>query len=180
MRASPVQHLAVRGMRTIESVDEVSYQMIEAAHAALKLRRKGAANDREPAAPASKKETAENMAVATQASNDLTPEKQQPLAANSYAPVGIATAVAFADATKPASSAPMEPAPKGPPAGAELCAAGLAVLRDASVGAEGMPLEEIAQKTGGAGLADVRAMVNDLVDDGELYITITEGHFAAV
>jgi len=181
VRSSPVRHIAVKGMRPIESADEVSYHMIEAAHAALKLQRKAAGSDKEPATPASKKEKVDEVAVGTAAGSDLTPEKQQPrapVAANPYSAAAAATAVA--DAAKPSNDAPMEPAPKGPPAGAELRAAVLAVLRDASVGPEGLHLDVIAPKAGGAAVADVRAMVTELVDDGELYTTITEEHFAAV
>merc|ERR1711933_679457 len=76
VRASPVQHLAVKGMRPLESADEVSYHMIEAAHAALNLQKNSAGRQTDPSTPASKKEHA--VASATSADNDLTPEKKQP------------------------------------------------------------------------------------------------------
>merc|ERR1719382_199426 len=55
VRASPVQHLAVKGMRPVESADEVSYHVIEAAHAALKLKTKSAGKEQEPVTPSKTK-----------------------------------------------------------------------------------------------------------------------------
>merc|ERR1740121_2260459 len=37
MRTSPAPHFVVTGMRLVQSADEISYHMIECAHAALKL-----------------------------------------------------------------------------------------------------------------------------------------------
>jgi len=187
-RASPVQHLALKGVRPVESVDEVSYHVIEAVHAALKLQSTARAmNEKEPATPAPKKERVDD---ATAMPADISPEKKQQgafvAAANPYAAAAAMEGVDDAAAvttTKPADAAPLVApvmAPKGPPAGAELREAVLAMLRDVAVGPEGMHLDAIAQKASGAGVADVRAIVNELVDDGELYSTITEEHFAAV
>merc|ERR1740120_104935 len=72
VRASPVQHLAVKGMRPVESADEVSYHVIEAAHAALKLQKKGAGKENEPVTPSKTKAKVDDVAATTNAANDLT------------------------------------------------------------------------------------------------------------
>merc|ERR1719491_391054 len=128
----------------------------------------------EPATPAPKASRAD--AVAEIASNDLSPEKKQlgaPMVANPYE--AAADAVEVAVQPKPADAGP-----PAAPRGAELRAAVLAVLRDAAMGPEGLHVDALAEKARGAAAAEVRAIVAELVDDGELYSTITEEHFAAV
>merc|ERR1712039_199191 len=51
VRTSPTPHFAATGIRRVKSADEISYHMIETAHAALKLQR----GIREPATPSPKK-----------------------------------------------------------------------------------------------------------------------------
>jgi len=167
VRASPVRHIAIKGMRPVESADEVSYHIIEAAHAALKLQTRGSTKEREPATPAKTKEPS-GSAVAM--ASELTPEKAP------QAPMEVVQEEASA------AEAAAKPAPRaaGPPSGAELRSAVLKVLREPSMGPEGLHLSEIASKAGGAGAAEVKAIVSELLDDGELYNTITEEHFAAV
>merc|ERR1712151_520190 len=71
VRAAPVQHLALKGMRPVESADEVSYHMIEVAHAALQLQKGSTGQPKEPATPSkavSKNESTPPM-------DQLTPQK---------------------------------------------------------------------------------------------------------
>jgi len=180
VRASPVQHLALKGMRPVDSADEVSYHVIEVAHAALRLQKAKAGRPAEPATPAPKKDRGNDVASIP----ELSPEKQlQPGAPTVLADPQVATAaVAVPASEKPAEireAAAAPSAPQGPPAGAELRAAVLSLLRGAAIGPEGLHLDVIAQKVG-AGAAEVRASVAELVDDGEVYTTITEEDFAAV
>merc|ERR1719384_1606354 len=72
VRASPVQHLALKGMRPVDSADEVSYHMIEVAHCALQLQRGKAKT--EPETPAPKQNRADDVAAATSEQASL--EKQ--------------------------------------------------------------------------------------------------------
>lgn len=181
VRASPVQHLALKGMRPVDSADEVSYHVIEVAHAALRLQKPKVGRPAEPATPAPKKDRGNDVAAA---SPELSPEKQQPgapvVTANPYAAVTAVAAAPAAD--KPAETreaAVTPPAAQAPATGAELRAAVLSLLRGAAIGPEGLHVDVIAQKVGGAG-TEVRAVVAELVDDGELYTTITEEDFAAV
>merc|ERR1711972_351711 len=55
VRTAPAVHFAVTGLRRVQSANEVSYHMIESAHAALRLR-KGRPSA-EPATPSPKKPT---------------------------------------------------------------------------------------------------------------------------
>merc|ERR1712003_328965 len=61
-------------------------------------------------------------------------------------------------AAKPQADAPLPAKPL--PAGAELRAAVLALLRDAAVGPEGLHLDVIGQKVGSAG-DEVRSMITE-------------------
>merc|ERR1712227_206946 len=51
VRTSPTPHFAATGIRKVQSADEISYHMIETAHAASKIKR----GFREPATPSPKK-----------------------------------------------------------------------------------------------------------------------------
>jgi len=174
VRTSPVKHIALKGMRPVESADEVSYHMVEAAHAMLKLTNKGARKEKEPATPAKKKETTDE--VASSAATAFTPEKQEQL----KEPIVGGTVAMEVTTEKPAEPIAGAPAAKAPPSGAELRASVLAILRDASMGPEGLHVDAIAQKAGGAAAGELKTIVAELLDDGELYNTITEEHFAAV
>jgi len=174
VRTSPVKHIALKGMRPVESADEVSYHMIEAAHAMLKLTNPGGRKEKEPTTPAPKKKETinEEEEVASSAAKALTPEKPQQQVVEPVVAMEVTT-------TKP--SAPAAPSAKaGPPAGAELRAAVLAILREASMGPEGLQVDAIAQRAGVAAASELKAILNELLEDGELYNTITEEHFAAV
>merc|ERR1719343_609413 len=95
-----------------------------------------------------------------------TPPKQEVAAANPYA----------------AAAAVVSSPPAAPPAalsGAELRAAVLELLRDSSVGPEGLGQDVIAEKLRAAS-GEVQSILAGLVDDGELYHTLNEQTFAAV
>merc|ERR1719277_569875 len=58
VRSAPALHFAVQGLRPVESADEVSYHMIEVAHAMLRLQQPQKTFD--PATPAPKKSVADS------------------------------------------------------------------------------------------------------------------------
>lgn len=175
VRASPVCHLALKGMRPVDSADEVSYHVVEVAHAALRLRAAKAGHPTQPTTPAPKKDQGNDVV-------SITPELSPAKAAATASPIAdTAAAVAMSADTPMAPAVAAAPAaPQSAPNGAELRAAVLSVLRSPAVGPEGLHLDVIAQKVGVAGAAQVRAVVTELVDDGDLYTTITEEDFAAV
>jgi hypothetical protein len=180
VRSAPVQHLAVKGMRPVDSPDEVSYHIIEAAHAALQLKKGRSGRAAEPETPAKKAAAADRL-ESSPPTDTLTPQKP---VMNSHGAVSVAVDVAEPVAV-PAAAAPEKiqtevPQPaKGLPTGAELRAVLLGLLRDAAVGPEGLHVDAITEKVGAAA-SEVKSIVAELVDDGEVYNTITDEHFAAV
>merc|ERR1719330_1173100 len=146
--------------------------MIEVTYAALRLKTGWS--------PAKTGQTAE-LATPVKKDQDApalttTPAKKPQSEMPEATPVANPYAVAAAAVAQVAT--PL--AQKGPPRGAELRAALLEVLRDPSIAEEGLHVGIIAQKVGGAAVADVKVVVAELVDDGDLFSTITEEHFAAV
>ena len=73
VRTSPTKHFVATGMRLVESMDEVSYHMIESAHAALKLQH--CSSDTTPMSPKNKLQCAEsNVDVPMASSHKVTAE----------------------------------------------------------------------------------------------------------
>jgi len=185
VRAAPVQHLSLKGMRLVESADEVSYHMIEVAHAALQLQKHATGYPKDPATPSKAASKDEAILSAEQ----FTPQKpgtatvanSASVAATADLPPAVGPALAMDPAEQAAVKLQQDvPMPSKQPAiGVELRAAALSLLRDAAVGPEGLHLDVIMQKVGGSG-DEVRSIITELVDDGELYSTITEAHFAAL
>jgi hypothetical protein len=166
----------MNGVRVVASADEVSYHMIEVAYSALQLRKQPAGA--EVATPAPKR--AEEAIVSPQKSPaaglpapmavEVTKPSVPALAATTpvAAPV-IPAAVPVA----PAASA----APAGaPPAGADLSKALIALMRD-SGNDEGLAVSAMAAATR-ATEAAVRACMDDLVEQGDVFQTIDDDHFA--
>nr|QDO16283.1 replication protein A 32 kDa subunit [Lingulodinium polyedra] len=144
VRAAPTLHVAVAGLRPLESPDEVSYHMVEAAHAALKLQKAGEL--------------------------PTTPSPRRPAAAAAQAP------------GEP-GAAPMElSAPKRARLeGAALRGAVLAFLRGAAAGRpEGASLAALCGHLQPAPEEEVRAALQALVGDGDVYNTLDENHFQCV
>jgi len=183
VRAAPVQHLALKGMRPVDSADEVSYHMIEVAHAALQLQKRSTGQPKELATPSKAVSKSEIMPPMDQ----LTPQKPGTAtvvnASSLRADTADLPAAASAEPVPQVNTSRLQPDVSVPaklhPTGAELRAAVLALLRDAAVGPEGLHLDVIGQKVGSAE-DEVRSTITELVDDGELFNTITEAHFAAL
>ena len=68
---------------------------------------------------------------------------------------------------------------KVPARGGDLGNLVLGVLRSASLGPEGLHLDAIAKKVGCTDGPKLKAILNILVDDGEIFDTISRQHFAA-
>jgi len=165
LRAAPTTHFSVNGLRLVESADEVSYHMIEAAHAALRLQRP----EREAETPAPKKVAAEPMA-------DLTPQKVEgsPAAA-------LSTPTPAAPASTPAAERPAASKPTGQLTGPALRSAILAALREDGVDPnEGLAISTLCGRLSAATEADVRECIKGLVDQGDAFETLDEHHIAAV
>lgn len=162
VRAAPVVHFAMNGIKVVESPDEVSYHMIEVAHAALRLRTQQPTVD--PFTPAVKR---------TSVGGEPIPSPEKMTMTQDAAPAS-ATASATAAATIPEASKPA-----GPKSGPELRAAVLQILRDAGDSMEGTAITKIVEKVA-APLEEVRKHLTDLVDDGEAYTTLDDDHFSSL
>lgn len=156
IRAAPTTHFAISNFKLVESADEVSYHTIETAHAYLKLKSMGDASATKPVA-------------------------STPSAAP--VPTPMDTSGSAPQVSQPAAAAPAEtPAALSAPVlqGKALESEVLRVLRGDGVGDEGLTTSVIVDRIGKTTLADVKSMLNQLVDEGECYNTIDEQSFAAV
>nr|QDO16212.1 replication protein A 32 kDa subunit [Lingulodinium polyedra] len=162
IRTAPEVHLAVTGMRLVQSADEVSFHLIEAAHAALRLRR----GHLEPETPSKQPATARTAAtMAGSAPMDLSPQKSE-------RPQELAAPVA--PATEPAK-------PRAALSGEGLRKAVFAFLqREGDGRPEGVSLAAICNHADPAPADEVSAALELLVNDGEVYTTIDDGHFQCV
>lgn len=173
-RSAPAPHFSVTGMRLVRSADEVSFHMIEVAHTALRIQTKGLTSSashevgysaaKEPATPAPK---AERREVDTQ--QLATPPRVQAM-----------------DTSGP-QEPPRMPEPQAQPAmeGAALREAVLRALGEeqSELGMSAQQVLERVQK-GGAKVAGaepaVKKMLAQLVDDGDVFNTTDDDHFAAL
>jgi len=152
VRTAPEVHFAAAGLRLVESADEVSYHLIEAAHAALKLRR-GASAD--AATPSPKKP------ALAEAAPDYTPSK-----------------VVLAAAPEAAAPAATAAAPKERLSGSALRKAIYKFVQQEGEGrAEGVAFAAIRSHVGSTPEDEVTAALQKLVDAGEIFTTIDDGHF---
>nr|QDO16214.1 replication protein A 32 kDa subunit [Lingulodinium polyedra] len=158
VRAAPEVHLAVTGLRLLESADEVSFHMVEAAHAALRLRR----HRPEPATPAAGRQPALAAGAAPGAAAELSPPKAQRPAAPEAPAV---------EAAKPGFAL----------SGEDLRKAVFACLSKEGDGRpEGVSFDAVCKHVAPAPSEEVAAILELLVNDGEVYTTIDDGHFQCV
>jgi len=153
VRTSPAVHIGALCLRLVESADEVSYHTIEAAHAALKLQRRGTTD---PSTPAQK----------LGGSQDISSPLKVPEVAMRPAP---------------APTPPAAPATESSPLqGGALVTAVVELLRRESEGRpEGMALSTICAEIGKPASTDeVRGCLEKLVADGDAFTTIDDDHFS--
>lgn len=171
VRAAPAVHFAVNGLRLVGSADEVSYHLIEVAHSALRLQAASTAAiavDEAKAAAFTSPQKSAPRAAATEGSAFSSPPRAEAF----DAPMAAAAPPAVA-------AAPAAAPPAGGLRGPELRAAVLGLLAGQSENPEGVAVSALAAKFNAAE-ADVRAAVAGLVNDGDVFQTIDEDHFAAL
>mmetsp|Transcript_21492 Transcript_21492/g.49156 ORF Transcript_21492/g.49156 Transcript_21492/m.49156 type:complete len:283 (+) Transcript_21492:78-926(+) len=164
VRTAPVTHLAVTGMRLVESADEISFHMIEAALAAVKLQKAQG--------------------------GVMMPLKKPALAAEAVTTEPSRSAVEFSTPKKaPAARMPMpelEPAPQPKPAqarleGKALRSAVIAFLqKEGESRPEGVSLSDVCEQFKPASADDVGKTLEQLVGDGDVFTTIDDDHFQCV
>jgi len=142
LRSSPTVHVSAMSLRAITSADEVSFHMIEVAHAALMMKRGG--SQAPPPSTAA----------------------QQPMSA----PAATPTTTLAAPVASPAA-APAE----------DLRTTVLKVLQNEGESRpEGVPLAIILERVKSSPAGEVRAVLNQLVTDGEAFTTIDDDHFSPI
>jgi len=165
LRTAPTVHLGVQFMTIVQSPDEISYHMIEAAHASLKLQR----NVKDPATPAAKRPVATPMTVGSQGpawSPDvaMSPPKDVKEAI-SVAPVPLSFASAKVKLEGEAlKNAIIELLRREGPASGEL----------------GVELAKVGAGLEATPLADVKECLTLLLDEGDVYTTLDDDHFLTV
>jgi len=165
VRTSPVVHFAAMGVRLIQSPDEVSYHMIESAHAALKLQKVNL----EPTTPSPKKPAVATVAEPADISMEITPPKD--VATPTAAAVPAPTMAAPVPAAAPAKAARLE--------GGALSTAIMDFLKGESR-EEGVGLAVVCSNLSSNTSEEVRKALDKLVADGEVFNTLDDETFAAV
>jgi replication factor A2 len=160
VRTSPAAHVSAMSMQAVMGGDEVSYHMIEVAHAALKLRNPT---------------TVASVGASVAASDPITPGKQMGLGLSN-------TTMSPAKVEEPprVMAAPMDMQMSTPPKG-DLRTSVLDVLRQVqeSAGEEGFGLANIAARLQ-VSSDKVKDVLSKLVDEGDVFTTIDDDHFAVI
>jgi len=165
VRTAPTVHLGVQFMTLVQSADEISYHMIEAAHAAVKLQQ----TTKDPATPAAKRPVASPMTAGSQGPSwspdvAMSPAKEAKETV-SIAPVPMSFASAKVKlAGDELKNAIIEFVRKEGPASGEI-GVGLAQV---GAGLEATPLD------------DIKGCLANLLEDGDVFTTIDDDHFLTV
>lgn len=158
IRMKPELHLSAQFAYSVDSPDQVSYHMIESAHAMLKLTR----GKTDPMTPASKRPVATPQL--SENSRDMavdTPQKE----------------------SKPAISSSLNNSVGGGSklSGDALRSALISFLKQqGSSHPEGMEFADIARQMEPCAGVEIRKCLGDLVGEGEVYNTIDDDHFSAI
>lgn len=160
LRTAPTVHLGIQFMSIVQSPDEISYHMIEAAHAALKLQHVV----KDPATPSAKRPIASPQTAGSQPDEAMSPPKEVKEAV-SVVPVPMSFASAKVklegDALK---AAIIELLKRDGPASGEL----------------GVELAKVGAGLEATPLADVKDCLMQLLDDGDVYTTLDDDHFLTI
>lgn len=164
LRTSPAPHVSAMSLRAVSQADEVSYHMIDVAHTALRLQNPSLENGIQSAAGGL------SLAGSTTATGPSTPAKLSKEA-------GIMTPT---KGEAPPPSTHIAPAViQTPPPKADLRSSVLHMLRQQQekVGEEGLALSALLAQLE-APADKVKAIMSALVDDGEVFTTVDDDHFA--
>lgn len=165
-RTNPSAHISAQAVRAVVSADEVSYHAIEAAHAALSLR-KSSSVPALMATPVRSRPTAEAASPGKEA---LSPPKElAPSAPPVVSPLAMSAATSIAEPAQPACPAPL--------AAGDVRKRVLDSIQKAD-GEEGLALSSLLQSLEPCSHEEVRKCLDQLVADGDIFHTIDEEHFA--
>jgi hypothetical protein len=165
IRSAPTIHLGVQFMTMVQSADEISYHLIETAHAGVKLQQ----TSKDPATPAAKRPVASPMTVGSQGPSwspdvAMSPAKEVKEAVN-VVPVPVSF-----DSSKIKL------------AGDELKTAILDLLRKEgpATGELGVDVAKVGAGLEATPLADIKGCMSQLLDDGDVYTTLDDDHFLTI
>lgn len=165
VRTAPTVHLGVQFMSLVQSADEISYHMIEAAHHAVKLQQ----TSKDPSTPAAKRPVASPMTVGSQGP--------------SWSPDVAMSPAKEVKETITVAPVPMSfTAAKVKLAGDELKTAIVELLRKEgpASGEIGVGLAQVGAGLEATPLDDVKQCLANLLDEGDVYTTIDDDHFLTV
>jgi len=165
LRTAPTVHLGVQFMTIVQSADEISYHMIETAHAGMKLQQ----NCKEPATPAAKRPVASPMTVGSQGP--------------SWSPdVAMSPAKEIKEVVNVVPVAMSFEASKIKLVGDQLKTAILDLLRKEgpATGELGVDLAKVGAGLEATPLADIKGSLTQLLDDGDVYTTLDDDHFLTI
>jgi len=174
VRTAPELHLAVTGMRAVRSADEVSFHMIEAAHAMLKIQRPRA----EPQTPSKASVALSAPGGPHSTAAELSPPKVERPSADVVQEAPSPKVVQEAPAPKVAKEAPAQ---KPMLSGSKLRHALMDFLRKAGDGKpEGVTRSALCRFAEPAPQKEVTSALEQLVARGDLYTTIDDDHFQCI
>jgi replication factor A2 len=167
LRTSPAPHISAMSLQPVETADEISYHMIEVAHAALRLRNPSTAGGYRPAVAAA---------------DPITPAKQAESGFGLGLPAaGTSTTLSPAKTEAPPTVVETAAAPVLTPPKADLRTSVVDVLRQVSdTGSEeGINTSSLlARLPAEASSAKIRELLAQLVEEGEIFTTIDDDHFS--
>jgi replication factor A2 len=156
LRTAPEPHVSVTAMRAVRTADEISYHMIECAHAMLKLQRRNV----ESVTP-----TKKNVSI-SDVDMKITPSKIAAETPGSMPAPAVEVSVPAAKVLT----------------GEALREAILTFLKqEGETKPEGTNMEQLcAQFASSSGRAEVAALMEKLTQNGEIFNTIDDNHFSAL
>jgi len=168
VRATPVDHLGLLCLRPVESADEISYHLIECAHAALRIKR-----GQQDTPKSAESWTPQSKLKSSEAASLLTPTKEMP----SQSLPMVIEAPAMSPSVSKAAGAPLDV-----PLRDSLDAV---LRREAEAKGEvGVSVTELLSLLGAAGIAatesKLRTCLAEMTDNGEVFNTLDDDHFAPI
>jgi len=165
VRTAPTVHLGVQFMTMVQSADEISYHMIETAHAGVKLQQ----TSKEPATPAAKRPVASPMTVGSQGPS-WSPDVAMSPAKEVKETINVVPVPVSFDSSKIKL------------AGDELKTAILNLLRKEgpATGELGVDVAKVGAGLEATPLADIKGVLAQLLDDGDVYTTLDDDHFLTI
>lgn len=159
VRTAPEVHFAIQMLKPVNSADEVSFHWIEVAHAALKLTKGVRTDPITPSRPVASKSLEKPGDWQITPPKEIMPKADEPMPQASV-------------------SAPAASMASGPLKGAALKSAIIEFIRVEMDGKPaGVSLQSICRKFDSVAKDEVKHILNESVDSGDVFNTIDDTHF---